>query len=265
MPRAVHLLALLAVNAIPAAGWFVGEWSAGTTLVVYWFENVAVCLFVAARIIVNQRTSPRRGHFQYQAPKSAGRGSQTSFLNGFLVPSLVFSAAHGVFLGVILFVLDHNNLDHNMANGQGDLAAVDWHHVRSGCIGVLVILAIEFAVDLPWLRRWTFWQVEQTANRSLGRIAVVHLTLVLGMFGAVMTDASALFGVFIVLKTLNALSMALPQREPTSAPKWLSRVMNRLPNAHPGDEFEDRWAKERADEAERRSRNEQPWTGALHS
>jgi hypothetical protein len=257
MPRTVRLLALLAVNAIPAAGWFVGEWSAGTTLVVYWFENVAVCLFVAARIIVNQRTSPRRGHFKYQAPKSPTRGSQTSFVNGFLVTGLAFSAAHGVFLGVILFVLDHNS--------QAALANVNWHQVRNGCIGVFVVLAIEFAVDLPGLRRWTFWQLEQTANRSLGRMVVVHLTLVLGMFGAVMTDASALFGVFIVLKTLNALSMALPQWEPASAPKWLSRVMNCLPNAHPGDEFEDMWAKERADEAERRSRNEQPWTAARRS
>jgi hypothetical protein len=255
--RIIHLLALLAVNAIPAAGWFIDGWSAGTTLVVYWFENVAVCLFVAARIIANQRSSPRRGHFKYQAPKSAGRGSQTSFVKGFLVTSLAFSAAHGVFLGVILFVLDHN--------GQAGLAGVVWHQVRNGCIGVLVVLAIEFALDLPALRRWTFWQIELTANRSLGRVAVVHLTLVLGMFGAVMTDASALFGVFIVLKTLNALSMALPQWEPTTPPKWLSRVLNRLPNVHRGEDFEDSWARERADEAERRTKNEQPWTAARHA
>jgi hypothetical protein len=254
--RIVHLLALLAVTAIPAAGWFVEGWSAGTTLVVYWFENVAMCLFVAARIIANQRMRPRRGHFKYQAPKSAGRGPQTPFVNGFLVTSLVFSAAHGLFLGVILFVLDHGG----QGDGQGDLAAVDWHQVRNGCMGVLLVLAIDFVVDLPGLRRWTFWQIEQTANRSLGRIAVVHLTLVLGMFGAVMTDASAVFGVFVVLKSLNALSMALPQWEPTTAPKWLSRVMNRLPNVNQGEEFEDLWAKARADEPERRSRNEQPST-----
>ena len=79
------------------------------------------------------------------------------------------------------------------------------------------------------------------------------------MFGAVMTDASALFGVFIVLKTLNALSMALPQWEPTTAPTWLSRMLNRLPNPQGGQDFEDAWAKERADEAARRVRNEQPW------
>ena len=253
----IALLALLAVNAVPAAGWFLQGWSAGTTLVVYWFENVAVCLFVAARIIANQRKNPRRGHFKYQAPKSAGRGSRTSFVNGFLVTSLAFSAAHGVFLGVILFVLDKN--------GQAGLADVAWHQVRNGCLGVLVILAIEFVVDLPWLRRWTFWQIEQTANRSLGRVAVVHLTLVLGMFGAVMTDASAVFGVFVVLKTLNALSMALPQWEPTTAPRWLSRVLNRLPSVHRGEDFEDLWAKERADEADRRQSNEQPWTAARNS
>ncbi|HEX7825207.1 MAG TPA: DUF6498-containing protein, partial [Mycobacterium sp.] len=146
--RTIHLLALLAVNAIPAAGWFIEGWSAGTTLVVYWFENVAVCLFVAARIIATRRASPRRGHFKYQAPKSAGRSSQTSFLSGFLVTSLVFSAAHGVFLGVILFMLAHNNIE----NGQDHLADVAWHQVRNGCIGVLVVLAIEFAVDLPALR-----------------------------------------------------------------------------------------------------------------
>jgi hypothetical protein len=254
MARILHLLALLAVNAVPAAGWFVEGWSAGTTLVVYWFENVAVCLFVSARIVAHQRWSPRRGHFRYQAPKSDRRASQTSFVQGFLITSLVFSAAHGLFLAVVLFMLNNN--------GQSDLAAVDWHHVRVGCVGVLVILAIDFVVDLPGLRQWSFWQIEQTANRSLGRIVVVHLTLVLGMFGAAMTDASALFGVFVVLKTLYALSMALPQWEPATAPNWLSRVMNRLPNVHQGERLEDLWAKERADEVERRDRNEQPWTGA---
>lgn len=254
MPRIVHLLTLLAVNAVPTAGWFAGGWSAGTTLAVYWFENVAVCLFVAARIVVHQRCSPRRGHFEYQAPKPGGRGSQTSFVKGFVVTSLVFSAAHGVFLGGLLFMLSHN--------GQGDLVGVDWHHAGIGCAQVLVILAIDFAVDLPGLRQWSFWQLEQTANRSLGRVVVVHLTLVFGMFGAAMTDASALFGVFVVLKNLYGLSTALPQWEPTTAPTWLSRVLNRLPHAKPGERFEDAWVKDLADEAERRGENERPWAGA---
>jgi Family of unknown function (DUF6498) len=252
--RIVHVLTLLAVNAVPAAGWFVEGWSASTTLVVYWFETVAACLFVSARIVAHQRLSPRRGHFSYKAPKSDRPRSKSSFIHGFLVTSLVFSAAHGLFLGGILFVLDHN--------GQGDLAGVDWHSVKLGSLYVLIALAVDFIVDLLGLRQWSFWQIEATANRSLGRVIVVHLTLVFGMFGAAMTDASALFGVFVVLKTMYALSTALPQWEPATPPQWLSRAMNRLPNVRPGERFEDSWAKDRADEAERRDRNEQPWTGA---
>jgi hypothetical protein len=252
--RIVHLLTLLAVNAVPAAGWFAGGWSAGTTLIVYWFETVAASVFVAARILAHRRWSPRRGHFRYQAPKSDRPRSQSSFLQGFLVTSLVFSAAHGIFLGVILFVLDHN--------GQGDLAGVDWRSVKLGSLFVLSALAIDFVVDLLSLRKWSFWQIEGTANRNLGRVVVVHLTLVFGMFGAAITDTSALFGVFVVLKTLYAVSTALPQWEPAAAPKWLSRVMNRLPNVPPGERFEDSWARDRADETDRRDINEQPWTGA---
>jgi hypothetical protein len=252
--RIVHLLTLLAVNAVPAAGWFAGGWSAGTTLIVYWFETVAACLFVAARIVAHRRWSPRRGHFRYQAPKSDRPRSQSSFLQGFLVTSLVFSAAHGIFLGGILFVLDHN--------GQGDLAGVDWRSVKLGSLCVLIALTVDLVVDLLSLRKWSFGQIEGTANRSLGRVVVVHLTLVFGMFGAAITDTSALFGVFVVLKTLYALSTALPQWEPATPPQWLSRAMNRLPNVRPGERFEDSWAKDRADEAERREKNEQHWTDA---
>ncbi|HET6734887.1 DUF6498-containing protein [Mycobacterium sp.] len=259
MTRIVHLLTLLAVNVVPAAGWFVGGWSAGTTLVVYWFETVAACLFVSARIAAHQRLSPRRGHFRYLAPKSDGprsRGSQisqSSYIHGYLVTSLVFCAAHGLFLGGILFVLAHN--------GQGDLVGVDWHSVKLGGLYVLIALAVDFVVDLIGLRQWSFWQIEATANRSLGRVIVVHLTIVFGMFAAALTDFSALFGVFVFLKTMYALSTALPQWEPATPPQWLSRAMNRLPNVGPGERFEDSWAKDRADEAQRRERNEQPWTG----
>lgn len=252
MTRIVGLLTLLAVNAIPAAGWFFDGWSAGTTLVVYWFENVATCLLLSARIFAHQQWSPRRGHFRYQASKSGRRGLQASFVKGFFTMSLIFSAAHGVLLAAFLFVLTSNR--------QSALAAVDWRSVKLGCLGVLVILAIDFVVSLPGLRRQSFWRLEQTADRALGRVVVVHLTLVVGMFGVAITDApAAIFGVFVVLKTVYAVSVALPQWEPATPPHWLSRVANRLPNAYAGERFEDVWAKDRADDAKRREQNEEPW------
>ncbi len=251
--RIFHALILVAVTAVPAAGWFFEEWSAGTTLLVYWFENVAACLFVAVRIAVHQRLSPRHGHFRYQGADR--RSSQSSFITGFLVTSLAFCAAHGVFLGFILFMLDRN--------GEHGLAAVDWRSVQTGCVIVFAFLVIDLAVDLVRVRSWSFLRVEQTAYRGLGRVVVVHLTLIFGLFGVAMTGASsALFGVFVVLKTVYALSLALPQWEPATPPVWLSRLMNRLPNVHPGERFEDHWAKDRVAEAKRRERNEQPWIAA---
>jgi uncharacterized protein DUF6498 len=256
--RIVHLLTLLAVNAIPAAGWFVKDWSPGTTLTVYWFENVAACLFVSARIVLHQRWSPRRGHFKYRAPKTERRsspGSQDSFARGFLATSLAFCAAHGLFLGVVLFVFSHK--------GDRHPADVDWHSAGFGCASVVVVLAIDFVVDLPGLRDWSFLNIEQTAYRGLGRVVVVHFTLLVGLFAVGVTGAtSSLFGIFVVFKTLYALSIALPQRAAMQSPEWLRRLLNRLPRVDFGQEFEEQWLKDQAAEAERRDRNEQPWAGA---
>jgi hypothetical protein len=251
--RVVHVLTLLGVIAVPVVGWFAADWSGATTLLVYWFETVAGCLLIAARVLVHQRVNPRRGHFRYQPPSGDRRSAQTSrFVSGFLIVSLAFSAAHGLFLGSILSLLNHN--------GQGALAAVDWRSVAFGCLSVTLFLAVDFVVDLLDLRRWSFWQIEQTANRGLSRVIVVHLTLIMGFVGIAITGApDAFFGTFVVLKSLAALSWVVPQWEPKQAPKWLSSVMNRVPNVHPGSTFEEFWAKDRADETTRRARNEQPW------
>jgi cytochrome b561 len=252
MTRFAHVLTLIGVIAVPIFGWFVDDWSGATTLAVYWFETVAACLLIAGRILLHQRWSPRRGHFRYQAPSANRRSTQSSFLGGFLVVSLTFSAAHAVFLGVILFLLNHND--------KGDLAVVDWPSVGFGCLGVLGFLAFDFLVDLLTLRQWSFRQLEQTTNQALSRVIVVHLTLILGFVGVALTGApDAFFGTFVVLKSLSALSFALPQWQPSVAPKWLSRVMNRVPNVHPGETFEEFWAKDRAEEAERLTNNERPW------
>jgi hypothetical protein len=251
--RLAHVLTLLGVIAVPVVGWFVQNWSGATTLAVYWFETLAACTFISARILVHQRWSPRRGHFEYQGPSSGGRSGQiASFVSGFALVSFAFTAAHGVFLGAILFLLNHN--------GYGQLAVIDWRSVGFGCLTVVLLLAFDFAVDLLTLRQWSFWQLEQVANQALSRVMVVHLTLIIGFIGIAVTNTSdAFFGVFVVLKSLAALSGVVPQWEPAVAPRWLSNIMNRAPNVHPGKKFEDFWAKDRADERARRERNETPW------
>jgi hypothetical protein len=251
--RIAHVLVVLAVIAVPVLGWFVGGWSGATTLAVYWFETVAGCLLVSARALVHQRISPRYGHFRYNAPESNRRSPQlSSFVGGFTLVSMAFCVVHAVFLGAILLLLQHNR--------QSALVDIDWRSVGYGCLLVFVFLVADFAVDLVSLRRWSFQRLEQLANRGLSRVIVVHLTLIFGFLAIALTDApDSFFGVFVVLKTLAALSSVLPQYEPATAPRWLSNLMNRVPNVHPGERFEDFWAKDRKDETARREHNERPW------
>jgi hypothetical protein len=249
----VRLLTLVGVIAVPAVGWFAQSWSGGTTLAVYWFETVAGCAFICARALLHRRWSPRRGHFRYEAPNPQRRSSaRSSFVAGFAVVSFAFCGVHAVFLGTILLVLH--------LNGRGEIADIDWRTVGFGCLSVLLLLALDLAIDLPGLRRWSFRQVEQTADRGFIRVMVIHLTLMIGFVTVAMTDApDALFGAFVVLKSLAALIVALPQWEPATPPAWLSRMLNRMPNVRPGERFEDEWEKDRGYEAARRARNEQPW------
>lgn len=62
MKKLLQSLALLGVNSVPALGWFVEGWSAGTMLVIYGSENVAACLLVSLRIALHGRGTPRRGN-----------------------------------------------------------------------------------------------------------------------------------------------------------------------------------------------------------
>lgn len=267
-PRAnqfAHVLTLVAANAIPAVGWFTQEWSAATTLIVYWFETVAGLLFIYARGVLQQRWNPRRGHFRYEAPQSKGpvrtrgaiesRAKPGSFIKGFFFINAVFCAAHGVFITVILLILTHN--------GNAELVGLDWRSAGIGCLQMLVIVAVDFLVDVPYLRRWSFGLLEQTANRSFGRVGVVHLALIFGIFAAAVTNSPArMFGVFVVLKTLYSLASALPMYEPATPPKWLSGAMNRIRREPEGQRFEDMWVKDQAAEVRRRTRNDEVWTGA---
>lgn len=248
--RPWHVTAALGVVAVPLVGWFVGDWSGATTLVVYWFETVAGCLLVAGRAMLHRRWNPRRGHFDYRAREDRSR--RTTFVSGFLLVALSFSAAHAVFLGAVLVLLRQNRV--------ADLATVDWRGVGAGCAAVLAFLVVGFLLDLTSLRRWTFGAVEEMATRGVGRVIVVHVTILVGFVGIALTEASAaFFGTFVVLRSLFALGTVVPQYDPATPPRWLSTLLDRVPGARPGQRFEDFWARDRAAELARRERNEQPW------
>ena len=98
--RARPLITALCLNAVPAAGWYFAEWSAGTTLVLYWLETLLGALLVAGRILLHRRTRPSRGHWDYKAPEAHQPHSTggSTYLTAFFVPALIFTGGHAIFL-----------------------------------------------------------------------------------------------------------------------------------------------------------------------
>ncbi|MGH8046801.1 MAG: DUF6498-containing protein, partial [Chthoniobacterales bacterium] len=138
-----------------------------------------------------------------------------------------------------------------------------WHEVLKGCVGGLIFLTAGLVIDLPGMRDRTFFWIEQMADRHLGRVIIVHLSIIFGMLAVAMTNATrAFFGVFVGFKTLNDLATVLPQWNPEEPPRWLCKVMDKVPNAagkaHANETFAEFWKRDKADEIERRRRNEQP-------
>lgn len=137
---------------------------------------------------------------------------------------------------------------------------IDLSSLRSGCAATLGFLAVDFLFDLPKLGSRPFSWIEGEVDRTLSRVIIVHLTIVFGMFGiALLGMNSALFAVFIILKTLNDLATFLPQWNPAEPPAWLCRIMDRVPNAKkPGMKFAEFWQQDRVDETDRKAQNELP-------
>ena len=246
------ILTALGLNAVPALGWFVGQWSAGTMLVLYWLETLIGTLLVAVRIMLHRRSVPAQGHWAYEGPK--GTEGQTgshgsTYLTAFLMPALIFTFAHGFFLGVLgLVVFSKQQTPHGGLNRD---------HLLAGLIGIAIFQAIDFVADLIWLRGRPFAWIERLGQITLSRVIVIHLTIIGGMAAVMFTGANRnFFGVFIFLKTMLNLSLVTPQWKPKTPPAWLSNVMDRIKPAKEDGTFAEYWVKTDEQEANRVARNE---------
>ena len=247
------LITALGLNAVPAAGWFLGDWSAGTTLVIYWLETLIGTLLVGMRIVLHRRIRPSQGHWAYQAPHGPEPhktiSSRSTYLTFFLVPALVFTLAHGVFLAVLGWMMISKTL--------GPEAKIDRDHLIAGLIGILLFQVADFLMDMIWLRARSFAWIERLGQIGLSRVIVIHLTIIGGMAAVMFTGANRhFFGVFIFLKTMLNASLVLPQWKPETPPAWLSNMMDRIKPKKDDGTFAEYWKKTDDLEEARVTRNE---------
>jgi Family of unknown function (DUF6498) len=248
------LLTALGLNAVPAVGWFVGEWSAGTMLVLYWLETLIGALLLAVLIVLHRRVRPSKGHWNYHAPQ--GQAPQTSgrstYLSAFLVPAIVFTIAHGIFLVVLGFMAIANHLSSEVG--------INAHDLLAGLIAVGVFQGADFILDLINLRDRPFAWLERLGQITFARVIVVHLTIIGGMAAVMFTGANRhFFGVFIFLKTMLQCSLVLPQYDPKTPPTWLSHLMDRIGSPkYKNTTFAQFWKQTDDEEEARVARNEKP-------
>jgi hypothetical protein len=236
MPGIVRILQILGVNAVPAWGFFDSHWSASSTLIVYWFENVIATLMIAIRVVVHRAVTKKRGYF-------ASTTRYNSFLSTFLFSSLAFTAVHGVFIAVIVAIIAMT----------GPVSAAD---IKNGVAGVSAFLVLGLLIDLVKIRSTSFAYIRRLTEHAMGRVFVIHFTILVGMAVAMFTGkTAAIFVIFVSLKTLLDIGGQLPDYDPAEAPRWLNAIM---PKADGKTSFARYWRKNRAERLESAAEAELP-------
>jgi len=227
------LLHVIMANLVPLWGFTQDSWTPGTTLALYWLQTLIGVPLVAALVFFHRRLTRKAGHY-------AGK---STFLETFLLMSVPFTLAHGLFLAVLLGLI-----------WKDAAGAVNLEDLRTGAFATLNVMTLGFAFDMWGLGRKPFAWIELRAGSVLQRTLVTHLAIIFGMGLAALSgkDAVALFGVFLALKLAMDLLAEMPTWDPKEPPAWLVRWMNKLGSKDgKQDDFATHWRVER----EQRIRN----------
>jgi len=249
------LLRVLGVNAVPVGGVMLAGWSTGTGLALYWCETLIGTATNAVRIAQHRRMTGKRGHYRGQLGVEVNSGESSpaarrtlrsgraktqwkSFLTEYLVGSLVFTFAHGLFLAIILgAVVKSWPAKEDLLYGLAGMALFQ--------VGGLVF-------DLFSLREWPFARLKVQVQSAMGRVVLVHVAIIFGMGLVIWLDKpGSFFWVFGGLKTLSDIGGLFAGKSGAQAgasaadaapPKWAKSVIGKIA---PGEDFDAYWKRER--------------------
>jgi len=210
----VRLAQLIGLNAVPGFGFFALHWTTGTVIAIYWCETLLGSILVAIRIDLHRRLTHKRGHYVTREARAilVNMGNQTkkvgTILSSFLITSLVFTLAEGVFLAVLLGQLPESE-------------AVDPDTLRFGLTLTISFLIAGFAIDLLVIRQRPFFWIHRLAGGMLGRVMILFFVVYIGMAALIFLNAPrATVIVFMVLKTFIDIASELPESQTGEAPQW---------------------------------------------
>ena len=261
------LLRVLGLNAVPIGGVMLAGWSTATGLTLYWCETLVGTATNALRIALHRQWTNKRGHYRGQlgveinagdSPPSRrtarGKTKWRSFLSEYLVGSLVFTFAHGLFLAIILGAFI-----------QSWPAKAD---LLYGVAGIALFQVGGLGFDLLSLREWPFARLKVQVQGAMGRVVLVQFAIIFGMALAIWLEKpGSFFWVFGGLKTVSdigglvAAGSGLGAGVKTGAdgataapPKWAKSVVAKIA---PGEDLDGYWKREREREMREAAEDEE--------
>ncbi|HEV2607861.1 MAG TPA: DUF6498-containing protein [Xanthomonadaceae bacterium] len=202
--RWLNLLFVLLTNGVPLYGVKLLGWSATNVLVLYWFENLLTAVFTCVRIMVHRQLTAARGYSRSNQLGLLVNGKP--FTGGLLAEyatmAFVFTFAQGIFVWPMVVFAGNEDTNAAMWRFSGS-------QFQQGAEWIALTLALNLAIDLAGIMAWSYDQIENYAKARMGRVIVLHLTIILGMFAMLATHAPiVILYVLIALKTLSDLATA---------------------------------------------------------
>jgi hypothetical protein len=189
--------------------------------VLYWFENLLSVLFTSARIALHRRLTRKRGHWRAGplGTKVGDKPRTAGLLGEYATIALVFTLAHGVFVGAFVMIGADNH-------GDDSRWAFSRDQFMQGAQMMAIALVADFLVDALTMRQRSFAWIKAYVGSRMGRVIIMHLAIIFGMWGMMATESPfAVLYVLIGLKTLwdivatGATAKELPEEPPAWALK----------------------------------------------
>ncbi|MDD5643976.1 MAG: DUF6498-containing protein [bacterium] len=163
-------IALVAANMVPVYGVFFLGWTVFPLMLLFWLENIIMGFFNILRLII---CSP--GNIKLWFAK-------IFFIPFFCVHYGMFTAIHGIFI-IVLF--GRESLKHSPFSDTGRIIQIVKSEDLTYAIFVLFLShAFSYFWNFVGKKEYLKYTPEELMTKPYGRIAILHITIILGGFFA---------------------------------------------------------------------------------